>query len=940
MSGTLDRLRQVRSARQVVGAVRRRAQVRTRWRSTVSEVSTRRNDAAYARARQQPLQERTVLYEAFFGNGVLDNPEAVFRHLLTQPDMQDLQHVWVLDDPAKHQKVVRELAGDPRVRFVRGDSVAYWRALATAKYLVNNQTFPQRFAKRPGQVYLNTWHGVPLKHMGLDMAGIHKAHPRNIIRNMLNADYLVSASDYMTSTMYRRAYRLQGLFPNKVLEMGQPRMDFLAAAVADPASTRRRLAADGVETGERRILLFAPTWRGANFDSPDDNALELARTCAVLQDALGEEWVVLLKVHQSAHAKVSAELPSGDLLVPNHVPTNLLLGVTDVLVTDYSSIFFDYLATERPVVHFVPDLEDYSSGRGLYLREDELPGPVVTDHAGLVDAVRTAVAEGPTSARAAAAAATYTGPCDGEVTARIVDVVFRGRTEAAEGPGRRIIDGLLDPGKERMLLYLGSMLSQGITTSALNLLRHLDYDKYDVTVFWPQIRGRDRSNNIRLVDDRARPLPRSMTYIGSRGRVARETEVLMQVGLGDELSEDHLEFWRTEYQRVFGDARFDHLIDFSGYGCYAPFLYTAVEARTRSIWLHNEMIADRDRETLGVKHLRARLSAVFSTYRYFDHLVSVSPELRDINRSGLAEYASPEKFFYALNTIEGALILEKAQEPFWGDATWGSPEEWEATHRSRPTAPTTTLTADADGDAPDDRRDPETGEDPDQPTEQLEATEGLEEAVPTAEARPPHEADRLLEETTQPAGSGGGFVNGRRHRLRPVKEPGTVVFVCVGRLSPAKNHARLLDSFALVHARHPHTRLWLIGGGALEDELRAQIRRLGLDDAVHMTGQVVNPYKFMRKADCSVLSSDYEGQPVVILEARVLGLPVVSTAFGSVGDSIPPGVGLVVPRTVEGLADGMERFLAGEIHGEPLDYEDYNRHAVEQFEAAVHGRQV
>ncbi len=880
------------------------------------------------------------MYEAFFGNGVLDNPEAIFRHLLTQPDMQDLHHVWALDDPAKHQTVVREFAGNPRVRFVRGDSPDYWRAMATAKYLVNNQTFPQMFAKRPGQVYLNTWHGVPLKHMGLDMAGIHKAHPRNIIRNMLNADYLVSASEYMTSTMYRRAYRLQGLFPGTVLEMGQPRMDFLHAAAADPASARRRLAGAGVETGERRILLFAPTWRGANFDAPEDDALELARTCGVLQDALGEEWVVLLKVHQSAHAHVSEVLAGrSDLLVPNHVPTNLLLGVTDLLVTDYSSIFFDFLATSRPVVHYVPDLEDYTTARGLYLTDDQLPGPVVTDHAGLVDEVLAAVKAGPTSERAEEAARTYTGPCDGEVTARIVDVVFRGRTEAGEGPGRRLVRDFVDPTKERMLIYLGSMLSQGITTSALNLLRHLDYDKYDVTVFWPQIRGRDRSNNIAIVDDRARPLPRALTYIGTRRQVARETEVLMQVGLGDELTEDHLAFWRTEYQRVFGDARFDHLIDFSGYGCYAPFLFSAAEARTRSIWLHNEMIADRDRETLGEKHLQARLTAVFSTYRYFDHLVSVSPELRDINRSGLAEFAPADRFFYALNTIEGASILEKADEPFWGDATWGTPEEW-AARRHPQAVPVAAGSPLDEGDDEDDRHDPETGEDPDQPAEELEASEEMEQAGPAIQPRPPHEADRLLEEVTPPAGSGGGYVNGRPHRLRPVKEPGSVVFVCVGRLSPAKNHARLLDSFALVHARHPHTRLWLIGGGALEDELRAQVARLGLQDAVHMTGQVVNPYKFMKKADCSVLSSDYEGQPVVILEARVLGLPVVSTAFASVGDSIPPGAGLVVPRTVEGLAEGMERFLSGDLHGEPLDYEEYNRHAVEQFEAAVHGRQL
>ncbi len=944
-----------RSLGDLIGAVRRRARVRTRWHRTTTRIAQQRRSTAYARARSAPIDERTVLYEAFFGNGVLDNPAAVFRHLLTQPDLAHLRHVWVLDDPRRHEDVRRELAGHPRVSFVKADSPAYFRALGTAKYLVNNQTFPQLFAKRPEQVYLNTWHGVPLKHMGFDVTSAGKAHPRNVVRNLLNADYLVSASPFMTDTMYRRAFKLEGLYPGTVLEMGQPRMDVLRQALDDPASARRVLEAAGVAVGERRILLFAPTWRGNDFGHPEDDAAALATTCARLQQALDPRgFVVLLKVHQAAYDLVREALGErGTYLVPHHVDTNVVLGASDLLVTDYSSIFFDYLATGRPVVHYVPDLEDYTSERGLYLAPDDLPGPQVTDLPGLVAAVEEAVDAGPVSERARRAGETYTGPADGEVTARIVDVVFRGREEAASGPGRRLVRDFVDPRKERMLIYMGSMLSQGITTSAINLLRHLDYDKYDVTVFWPQIRGRDRAKNVALVHDRARPLPRALTYVGTRRQIARETEVLTQVGLPAELDRNHLDFWRTEYQRAFGNASFDHLIDFSGYGCYAPFLYSAVDAEHRSIWLHAEMMADRNRETLGVQHLHARLSAVFSTYRLFDNLVSVSPELRDINRSGLAEYAPADRFRYALNTIDGELILRLSEELFWGDAVFGTPEEFAArlargevrvdgvTPVSSPAAqarPEGAAESASSEEGPDDRNDPETGEDPEESTEELEHAESLESAGTVDEvgevAR--EEAEPTGDAAAQGGRSQGGYVNGRPHRLRPVREPGTTLFITVGRLSPEKNHARLLDAFARVHERHPDIRLWLIGGGPLEQSLRNQVERLGLGDVVHMTGQVMNPYKFLRKADCFVLSSEYEGQPIVILEARVLGLPVVSTAFATVGDSIPAGAGIVVPRSVEGVAEGLERFLAGEVEGSVLDHEEYNREAVRQFEAAIH----
>ncbi len=113
----------------LVSAPRRRLALGTRLRAANAQVLA----ARYAWWRTQPVRSRTVLYEAFSGNGVLDNPEAIFRHLLTQPDMADLQHVWVLDDLEGHPEVTAEFAEHPRVRFVEIRSPGYFRALATSK---------------------------------------------------------------------------------------------------------------------------------------------------------------------------------------------------------------------------------------------------------------------------------------------------------------------------------------------------------------------------------------------------------------------------------------------------------------------------------------------------------------------------------------------------------------------------------------------------------------------------------------------------------------------------------------------------------------------------------------------------------------------------------------------------------------------------------------
>ncbi len=869
------------SARGLVNEGRRRLALGTRYRALEESVLQGR----YAHWRTLPVLDNVVLYESFSGNGMLDNPEAIFRHLLDQPDMAHLEHVWVLDDLAGHPEVTTEFADHPRVRFVEILSPDYLRALATSKYLINNATFPQQLAKRPEQVYVNTWHGVPLKHMGFDMpeGGVVS---RNITRNFLNADYLLSANPFMTDTMYRSAYRMQGIFRGAVIEEGHPRTDRQAEALADPEQVRRRLEAGGVPVGERTIILYAPTWRGSSFQDPHVNAAQLMATVRAMQGSVdSSRYVVLLKVHQVVYRAVRERAGDCEFLVPNDIPTNLTLGITDVLVTDYSSIFFDYLSTGRPVLHFVPDLDDYRAGRGLYLTEKELPGPVSATVPELLGDLGEALSGPDRSPRTEAAAATFAPHDDGSVCARVVDLVFRGADEAGYTVRRDF-----GTEKERLLIYLGAMKSMGITTSALNLLRNLDYDRYDVTAFFVHSRGRDRAKNIALVDPRVRVIPRAPIYNAPSRRIRQESKRLLVDGLPETLDERHRQFWGAEWTRMFGHAQFDHLIDFSGYGCFTPFLYSVADARSKSIWLHNDMYADMQRETIGEKHLEERLKAVFTTYRHFDRLVSVSRDLERVNREKLAAYARPEQFTHAANTIDGARVLHMAGL---------SKAEARAKAHGRDVAPQTTS------------------------ARHRTATIDTENIASTMSTLLEHFTAR---EIIQEARS--------RARLGREVSRGTT-FVAVGRLSPEKNHARLVRAFAKVHDQHPESRLIILGGGKLEFELQELVLSLGLGSHVTVAGQVDNPFAIMAECDCFVLSSDYEGQPMVILEARTLGLPVVTTAFSSVGDSVPQDAGLVVPQTVKGVADGMLRFLAGEVPAHELDTDEYNRNAIEQFNRAI-----
>ncbi len=791
---------------------------------------------AVAGFRRLPVDPSVVLYESFAGNGMLCNPEAVYRTLRGDRRFDHLRHVWVLDDPARHPSVLSELAGDDRVSVVTRRSAAYFRHLSTAGYLVNNATFPAEFGKRSGQVYVNTWHGTPIKRMGYDIPSGSQGMGNgtgNVVRNFLQADYLVSASPFMTDQMYARAYRLSNLFRGLVIEEGYPRIDRQAIG----RERAREVVAGGRPLGPGRVVLYAPTWRGESFHDPRDDSADLVEQVRRLSQRLGDEWTVRVKVHQAVYG-AARRLPGlSDVLIDNDIPTNVVLAAVDVLVADYSSIIVDFLALDRPIVVFAPDHSEYGEVRGLYEPATGWPGPVLVDIDDVADAVSQAGSGGPRDP-----ALTHRDSrqqwrsrlCpheDGRAGQRLVDVVFAGARE-----GHNLVD-LSSDGRPRILMYLGELKPNGMTTSALNLLRAIDHTRYDVTALYPDSHADERVQAAAAIDPHVRRLPRIGGMSGSAAsQVARQVVQRRGVAVRRDAAPLARTF-RAEWERCFGQAHFDCVVDFAGYSPFWSLLLLQGRAPRSAIWLHNDMVADSRREVGGRQPLRANLEAVFSTYRFFDNLVSVSPALREVNRAQLAQYAPADHFTYAVNVVDADSVRARAAD----QAAWHLP------------------------------------------------------AAPE----------------------------------------GTITFLSAGRLSSAKNYPRLVAAYAQVRTQYPRTRLVILGEGPERALLEALIDDLGVADTVLLAGHQPNPYPVMAASDCFVMSSDHEGQPMVILEALVLGVPVVTTRFASVDSALPPGQGLVVARSVEGVADGMRAFLRGEVPVPQFDAVAYNSEAVAQFVRAI-----
>lgn len=266
------------------------------------------------------------------------------------------------------------------VKLLVMESNQYLKVLATAGYLFNDTSFPTFFIKRKEQVYFNTWHGTPLKTLG------KKTHEDfynigNLQKNFNAADYLLYPSEYMMKHMIED-YMLANINHNKVALIGYPRN----AVFFDDARRGEVRKQTGLEGKE--VIAYMPTWRGT-LNNQDNNEYveDLQKKLAEISRKLKADQVLYLNVHPYLKDYIQIDGFANIFMFPKEYETYDFLNSSDVLVTDYSSVFFDFACTGRKIILFAYDKEEYMRERGLYIDFDQLPFPMVETIDGLVAAI-------------------------------------------------------------------------------------------------------------------------------------------------------------------------------------------------------------------------------------------------------------------------------------------------------------------------------------------------------------------------------------------------------------------------------------------------------------------------------------------------------------------------------------------------------------------------
>jgi CDP-glycerol glycerophosphotransferase len=329
--------------------------------------------------RRLPADENLVVFESGVGRQYADSPRYVHEELVRRES--PLKKVWAYSGKIHHRDDLTKVV--PRL------SPAYFWYLGRARYWVNNQNFPHYVHRRPDGIYLQTWHGTPLKRMLHDLdtiVGRDEGYIHRVTTAAQQWSLLASPSPWTTDRM-RSAFHYDG----PVVEVGYPRNDIFFRDNRDEvaAMVRRRL---GIPQ-DKTVVLYAPTFRDDQASQSSRFDFRLPLDLDALHASLGDDVVFLIRQHGLVRSRVDIpeELTASVKDVSSYPEIQELFLASDALVTDYSSVFFDFACLRRPIVFYAFDLESYRDElRGFYLDyETELPGPIVTTEKELYAALQS-----------------------------------------------------------------------------------------------------------------------------------------------------------------------------------------------------------------------------------------------------------------------------------------------------------------------------------------------------------------------------------------------------------------------------------------------------------------------------------------------------------------------------------------------------------------------
>lgn len=326
--------------------------------------------------RKFDVDNKMILFEAFNGKNYTCSPKALYEKMITMDEFQDYTMVWAFVDPTVH-----EVAPFKNLIIVTTKSNDYYKYCSMAKYWIVNSIMTKGVKKKKNQIYVQCWHGTPLKRLrydielnGASLNTVEEIRKRND-EDAINFDYFISPSKYCTEK-FTSAFNLKNLGKKDIIiEKGYPRNDFLfnkSKKDIDDIKKKLHLPKD------KKIIFYLPTFRDNQHTSGVGYTYNLAIDFDRLMKRFSNKYVILFSSHYFVSNSIDLSKYKDFVFdVAHYDEINELYLVSDIIMTDYSSVFFDFANLKRPMIFYMYDLDEYKNSlRDFYISLDELPGPI------------------------------------------------------------------------------------------------------------------------------------------------------------------------------------------------------------------------------------------------------------------------------------------------------------------------------------------------------------------------------------------------------------------------------------------------------------------------------------------------------------------------------------------------------------------------------------
>lgn len=762
-----------------------------------------------------------ILLESQQGREVNGNIYYILKELSTNEEYISFKlYLTVLKENKEKIKKFLYYKGIKNVNFVELNTKEYFKIISKAKYLINDNTFLPFFIKKEGQIYLNTWHGTPLKSLGKKIKNdMHNIG--NTQKNFLMSDYLLYPNEYTKNHMIED-YMIKNLRCDiNIMMSGYPRNSVFFDD-EQRISIRKELNLEG-----KQIIAYMPTWRGT-VQNQKNSAQDINHILQKLDKKLKSNQILYVNLHPIEKSKVNYNKFRKIKPFPDNYETYEFLNVADLLITDYSSVFFDFANTNRKIILFPYDKNEYLNDRGLYMMLEELPFSIVYNINDLMNEINSNDNYNYDNFKK-----TFCNYDNINVTKQICETIILNKETNVK------IDKLKSNKKENVLIYPGNLAPNGVTASLKNLLFSVDRTKRNYYLLLD-------SKSVQRYQNELYELSKYVDYITIKGQMNLNLfNKIINFFYRHKLIDTFIftkifrKNFKTEIKRILGESKFDTVIQFSGYAYKKILLFSYFDCN-RVIYVHSNM--KKEIET----RKNQRKDVLKYAYNNYDKIAIVTEDLLDSTKYFIKR-KNENKILVVNNLINYDIINKKKNLPV-----------------------------------------------------------------------------KIENSTT---------MNISFAKLNKILNSQSKKFINVGRFSPEKGQFRLIKCFERLWKEDNSIYLIIIGGrGELYEQIVDYVSKLECKNNIVTINNVKNPYAIMSKCDYFVLSSFYEGFGLVLAEANICGLPIISTDIDGPKKFMEKYNGTLVENSNDGIYEGMKQLLADKIKIIDVDYKKYNKQALNQFE--------